>query len=404
MTEKGLIKLHVYELQIGMYVSRLEIPWEQSPFLMQGFDLKTQADIKAVQDVCDYVFIDPSYQKQTHGDALTRNSGTEKQLNFSQAFAVSQHTYQQTSHLVKDLMDDVRFGNTLNTEAAKAAVADCVDRIIENSDAMALLTQLKNKDEYTQQHSLNVCILAIMLGRYQKKSIADLNNLGICALLHDMGKMKVPLEILNKPGKLTDQEMRLMEAHTTWGRDVIMSARGVFSGAVDVAYGHHEKLNGSGYPRGIKAQGISEYTRLVAIVDAYDAITSDRVYQKGRLHLEAINILTRSRETHFDAGMVIQFIDCIGIYPVGNLVEMSNGEVAVVIEKNTKSKTRPKVLLLLDAEKKPLQHQIVDLAAEAKDTSGETYRIHKVLHSDAYGIDLKKLHEQGQFNRVFGIR
>ncbi len=404
MTEKGLIKLHVYELQIGMFVSRLEIPWEQSPFLMQGFDLKTQADIKAVQDVCDYVFIDPSYQKQTHGDALTRNSGAEKQLNFSQAFANSQHTYQQTSNLVKDLMDDVRFGNSLNTQAAKAAVADCVDRIIENSNTMALLTQLKNKDEYTQQHSLNVCILAIMLGRYQKKSIADLNNLGICALLHDMGKMKVPLDILNKPGKLTDEEMHLMKAHTTWGRDVIMSARGVFSGAVDVAYGHHEKLDGSGYPRGIKAQGISEYTRMVAIVDAYDAITSDRVYQKGRLHLEAINILTRSRDTHFDARIVIQFIDCIGIYPVGNLVEMSSGEVAVVIEKNTQNKTRPKVLLLLNAEKQPRQHQIIDLATEEKDVTGETYRIHKVLHSNAYGIDLKELHKQGHFNRVFGVQ
>ena len=102
--------------------------------------------------------------------------------------------------------------------------------------------------------------------------------------------------------------------------------------------------------------------------------------------------------------MVIQFIDCIGIYPVGNLVEMSNGEVAMVVEKNAKNKTRPKVLLLLDAEKQPQQHQIVDLAAEVKDASGETYRIHKVLHSDAYGIDLKKLHEQGQFNRVFSIQ
>ncbi len=403
MTEQGLIKLHVYELQIGMFVSQLEIPWEQSPFLLQGFDLKTQADIKAVQDVCDYVYINPARQKQIHGDALTRNSKTDNRLNFTQAFANSQQTYQQTSNLVKDLMDDVRFGNTLNTEAAKAAVADCVDRIIENPDAITLLTQLKNKDEYTQQHSLNVCLLAIMLGRHQNKSIQDLNNLGICGLLHDMGKMKVPLEVLNKPGKLTEDEMRLMEAHTTWGRDIIMSARGIFPGAVDVAYGHHEKLDGSGYPRGIKAQGISEYTRIVAIVDAYDAITSDRVYQKGRLHLEAINILTRSRETHFDAMTVIQFIDCIGIYPVGNLVEMSNGEVAVVIEKNVNNKTRPKVLLLLNAEKQPQSHQIIDLSTEQKDASGEIYKIHKVLHSDAYGIDLKKFHEQGQFNRAFGI-
>ena len=403
MAEKGLIKLHVYELRIGMYVSQLEIPWEESPFLLQGFDLKTQADIKAVQDVCDYVFIDPGRQKQVHGAALTRDSKQEKKLAYNQAFTKSQQAYQQTSNLVKNLMDDVRFGNTLNTEGAKAAVADCVDRIIENSDAMLLLTQLKSQDEYTSQHSLNVCLLAIMLGRYQKMSVEELNNLGICGLLHDMGKMKVPIEILNKPGKFTNDEMQVMKNHTTWGRDVIMSARGIFPGAVDVAYGHHEHLDGEGYPRGVKSSGIPRYTRIVAIVDAYDAITSNRVYQKGRLHLEAVNILTKARDSHFDSHFVIQFIDCMGIYPVGNLVEMSNGEVGVVIEKNIQNKTRPKVLLLLDANKQSQPNIIIDMATDAKDQAGENYRIYKVLHSDDYGIDLKGFHEAGGFNRALGI-
>lgn len=403
MAEQGLIKLHVYELRVGMFVSKLEIPWQESPFLFEGFDLKTQADIKAVQDVCDYVYIDPAWQKQVHGAAVTRDSSPEKKLAYNQAFAKSQQVYQQTSVLVKSLMDDVRFGNTLNTEGAKAAVADCVDRIIENPDAMLLLTQLKNQDEYTSQHSLNVCLLAIMLGRYQKKSVEELNDLGICGLLHDMGKMKVPIEILNKPGKFTDDEMQVMKKHTTWGRDIVMSARGVFPGAVDVVYGHHEHLDGGGYPRGIKGSGITRYTRIVAIVDAYDAITSNRVYQKGRLHLEAVNILTKARNSHFDSHFVIQFIDCMGIYPVGNLVEMSNGEVGVVIEKNSKNKTRPKVLLLLDAQKQPQQNRIIDMATDAKDQAGENYRIYKVLHSDDYGIDLKEFHDAGGFNRALGI-
>ena len=232
--EKGLLKIHVYELQIGMFVSKLEVPWEESPFLMQGFDLKSQVDIKAVQNVCDYVYIDPKQQKQTHGASITKASSPTKKLSFNKAFSRSQKTYEQTSHLVKNLMDDIRFSNSLNTEAAKSAVSECVDRVVENADAMLLLTQLKNRDEYTSQHSLNVCLLAILLGRYQNMSIAELNNLGICGLLHDMGKMKVPLEILNKPGKLTDQEMSIMQQHTTWGRDILMSARGVFPGAVDV--------------------------------------------------------------------------------------------------------------------------------------------------------------------------
>ncbi len=400
MEAKGLVKLHVYELQLGMFISQLEIPWHESPFQQQGFDLKTQADIQAVQNVCDYVFIDPAWQKQVHGAALTRNSEPARKLSFTQAFKESQETYQQTSNLVKTMMDDVRFGNTLNTEAAKVAVAECVDRIIENEDAVLLLTQLKNQDEYTSQHSLNVCLLAIMLGRYQKMSVTELNNLGVCGLLHDMGKMKVPLEILNKPGKLTADEMHLMKKHTTWGRDIIMSARGVFSGAVDVAFGHHEHLDGTGYPRGIKTSGITKYTRIIAIVDAYDAITSNRIYQKGRLHLEAVNILTMARNSHFDSHFVIQFIDCIGIYPVGNLVEMTNGDVGVVIEKNSGNKTRPKILLLLDSQKQPQQNRTIDMASGAKDPAGDVYRIYKVLHSDDFGVDLKKIHEAGGFNHI----
>lgn len=403
MAEKGLIKLHVYELQLGMFVSQLEIPWQDSPFLLEGFDLKTQADIKAVQDVCDYVYIDTARQKQVHGAALTKSSKLEKKIAFNQAFKESQKTFQQTTNLVKTLMDDVRFGNTLNTEAAKVAVADCVDRIIENADTMLLLTQLKNQDEYTSQHSLNVCLLAVMLGRYQKMSVVELNNLGICGLLHDMGKIKVPLEILNKPGKLTADEMGVMKMHTTWGRDIVMSARNVFPGAVDVAYGHHEQLDGGGYPRGMKASGIAKYTRMVAIVDAYDAITSNRVYQKGRLHLEAVNILTNNRNSHFDSNFVIQFIDCIGIYPVGNLVEMTNGEVGVVIERNSQNKTRPKILLLLDAQKQRQQNRVINLATEERDQVDEVYRIYRVLHSDDYGIDLKKFHEAGGFNHALGI-
>ena len=404
MAEKGLIKLHVYELQLGMFISRLEIRWQESPFVQQGFDIKTQADIKAVQDVCDYVYIDTARQKQIHGAALTRNSNPEKKLAFNQAFKEAEETFQQTTNLVKTLMDDVRFGNSLNTEAAKVAVAECVDRIIDNTDTMFLLSQMKNQDEYTSQHSLNVCLLAIMLGRYQQLPVVELNNLGLCGLLHDMGKMKVPLEILNKPGKLTDDEMDVMKKHPAWGRDIVMSARTVFPGAVDVAYGHHEKLDGRGYPRGIKASGIGKYTRMIAIVDAYDAITSNRVYQKGRLHLEAVSVLTNNRNSHFDSHFVIQFIDCIGIYPVGNLVEMSSGEVGVIIEKNKLNKTKPTILLLLDAKKQRLQqNRIIDLAAEEKDKADEVYRIYKVLHSDDYGIDLKKIHEAGGFNSALGL-
>ena len=237
--DKALINIHVYELKIGMFVSELDIPWEESPFLLQGFDIKSNADIQAIQAVCEYVKINPSLQKTTHGAISSKT-----EASFLKAFESSANTYKDTCSLVKSMMDDIRFGNQLNVKAAKVAVADCVDHVLESPDTMLLFTQLKHQDEYTSQHSLNVCILSILLARHLQYPLKDLNDVGLCGLLHDMGKMKVPPEILNKPGKLTDDEMAIMKSHTTLGRDVLMSAREVFPGAVDVAYTHHEQLNG----------------------------------------------------------------------------------------------------------------------------------------------------------------
>lgn len=389
------MKIHVYELKVGMFVSELDIPWEQSPFLLQGFEIKSLADIKAVQNVCDYVVINVARQKNVHG-AIT-NRPTQ---SFLKGFNNAAATFQQTSSLVKTMMDDIRFGNQLNGLAAKKAVADCVDQVLDAPDAMLLFTQLKNQDEYTAQHSLNVCILSILLARHLGYSVEELNQVGLCGLLHDMGKMKVPSEVLNKPGKLTNEEQRIMRSHTTLGRDVIMSARDVFPGAVDVAYTHHEKLDGSGYPRGLEGSSLSAFTRVVTIVDSYDAITSDRVYRKGRLHLEAVSILTKYRDIQFDAGMLMKFIDCIGIYPVGNLVEMSNGEVGVVIEANPENKTRPKVLMLMDRDKKYINSFLLELASDPVDANKEPYSIKKVLRKGEYGLNLYEFNQQGELKKA----
>jgi len=387
------LRIHVYELKIGMFISELDIPWEQSPFLLQGFDLKTQADIKAVQEVCDYVMIDPAQQKLVHGEISSK-----PKKSFLDAFEGSKQVYEQTSSLVKDMMDDIRFGNQLNAKAAKDAVAECVDQVLESPNTMLLLTQLKNQDEYTSQHSLNVCILSILFAKHLGYSLEELNHIGLCGLLHDMGKMQVPSEVLNKPGRLTADEEKVMQSHTTLGRNIIMSARDVFPGAVDVAYTHHEQLDGGGYPRGLSGESISIYARIVCIVDAYDAITSDRVYKKGRLHLQAISVLTQARNKHFDGSLVLKFIDCIGIYPVGNAVEMKNGEVGVVIEANPANKTKPKVLMVMNKDKQLIPGFTLELETQPVDSTGKEYGIKKVLRKDEYGFDLYKFNQQGGFD------
>jgi len=401
--EKGIIRIHVYELRIGMRVCRLEILEKESPFLFDRFDIKTQADIQAIQAVCDYVFIDANRQNEFDDAMSTENEAPQKQLSFAGSFEQSARTYQHAGNLIKTVMDDIRFGNQLSVKTIKEAAAQCVDKVLENSDAMLLLTQLKHKDEYTAQHSLNVCILAILLGRELEFSSEELNNIGLCALLHDIGKTKIPLEILNKPGKLEGDELEIMRKHPEFGRDILMAAHNIDQDAVDVAYGHHENPAGTGYPRGVDKGELSSFAKIVAVVDAYDAITSDRVYQQGKSHLKALDILVKGMNTEFEAHFVIQFINCIGFYPQGNLVELSNGEIGIVAEQNKSDRLKPKILLILDENKKTANERILDLASDVSDINGIPYEIKKILCPHDYGIDLMKFYHDGKFIQNYPV-
>lgn len=390
------IRIHVNELRLGMYVNELDIPWEKSSFKEHGFFILTREELAEIQDYSTYVYIDVEKQKRQLGAIPTRLTNTRDRVAFHKAFGKASESYRNTHNLVKTVMEDIRFGNQLNTEVAKEAVAECVDRVLDNPDTMHLLTQLKNMDEYTSQHSLNVCILSILLGKQLNFSAEDLNKLGLCGLLHDMGKSKIPLEILNKEGSLLEHEMAVMQRHAELGRDILMMTPDVSQEAIEVAYAHHERLNGSGYPRGLQSADISIFTRIVAIVDTYDAITSDRVYQQGRLHLDAVKILVRGRNSEFDDNLVVKFADCIGIYPVGNPVEMTNGEVGMIVESNPTNKVKPKVLLLLDAQKKPRKEKLIDTADPAVvDGNGEAYKLFKVIKQNSYGLNLREFHKNG---------
>ena len=399
--KKGIIRIHVYELRIGMCVCRLETSEKKPPFLFDRFDIKTQADIQAIQAVCDYVFIDSQRQHESTAVIAAGKADSRKQLNLVRSFEQSARTYQQTGNLIKTVMDDIRFGSPLSVKAVKEAAAQCVDKVLENSDAMLLLTQLKYQNKYTAQHSLNVCILAILLGRELKFSVEELNNIGLCALLHDIGKMKVPIEILNKPGKLDGDELEIMRRHVEFGRDILLAAPNIVRDAVDVAYCHHEHFAGTGYPRGIDRTELSTFSKIVAVADAYDAITSDRVYQKGRPHVMALDILIKGMNVEFEADFVIQFINCIGYYPQGNLVELSSGEIGIVVEQNKNDRLKPTVLLLLDENKKAVNGRILDLALALTDINKVPYEIKQIVHAQDYGIDLLKFYDEGKFSQNY---
>jgi HD-GYP domain-containing protein (c-di-GMP phosphodiesterase class II) len=400
-----LTKINVEDLKVGMYVSKLDKPWLESNFLFQGFELKNQADINAVSEQCKFVFIDVKKQNKTNivksnntpysKEWLGRRTPPDKLSSFEKEIEHAGHVYQETSNLVRSFMRDVSQGEPIAVEIAKNAVAQCVDSILQAPDALLWMTQLKNRDLYTSQHSMNVCILAIALGRQINLPVTELNNVGLCGMMHDMGKILVPLEVLNKPGKLEPDELKIMQSHPELGWKLLLSNSGMYAGAIDVAYSHHERLDGTGYPRKLTAEQITPYSRIVAIVDVYDAMTSDRVYQKGRTHLDATNILTKLCGTKLDSELTYKFIECLGIYPPGSIVEMSNGEIAIIVEANQKKRLKPKIILLLDEDKKTRPERLVDLSKMDLDASGQDYRITKIVKADDYGIDLNKYYHNG---------
>ena len=387
-----------------MYVAKLDKPWLESNFLYQGFELKNQADINAVKEQCKFVFIDIKKQNKSltfeskdtpySKGWLDARTPPNNLTSFEKEIENAGYVYKEVSNLVRSFMEDVCLGKTITVEIAKKAVAECVNSILNAPDALLWMTQLKNRDLYTSQHSMNVCILAIALGRQINLPVKELNNVGLCGMMHDMGKMSVPLEVLNKPGKLEPDELKIMQSHPELGWKLLMSSNDMYGGAIDVAHSHHERLDGTGYPRKLTAEKITPYTRIVTIVDMYDAITSDRVYQRGRTHLEAINIMTKMCGTHLDSGLTYKFIECLGIYPPGSIVEMSNGEIAIVVEANQK-RLKPKIILLLDEDKNPRDERMVDLSKIDLDASGQEYRITKIVKADDFGIDLNKYYHNG---------
>ena len=404
------VKVDVKDLKIGMYISKLDRPWLETSFWFQGFELKTQADIEAVQRQCDYVFVDVAQQTVVNtfvsrGTAYTKDylekvEPPPRRTSFTQEIHKAEIIHQKTSQLVKSFMDEVKFGGSINGMLAKKAVSYCVESLLNCPDALMLMTQLKSRDEYTAQHSMNVCIYAIALGRQIHLSVEELNNVGLCGMLHDIGKMQVPDDVLNKPGSLTPLELQAMQSHTVKGWQILMHASGMYPGAIDVAYMHHERLDGKGYPRKLKSEQIPVYARMIAIADTYDAITSDRVYQDGRSHLEAIKILTDiSRNDHIDSALAMKFIECLGIYPAGMLVELSGGQVALVLEVNPKAKLKPKLLMLLDAHKKPCNEFMVDLSMVSQNVDGQQYVIKRVMRPNECGIDLVKYYQRGLLQR-----
>ncbi len=387
------------ELELGMFVSRLDRPWEETPFIFQGFLISNQEEIYQLQQYCKRVHIDVKQTveiKHNRGQTSTKKKTRYiDTVSFEQELPTAIDAYKKTRDQVDTILTSLRMGYDLDAVKIKSLVKECVQSVIRNTGALSWLTQIRNRDDYTAEHSLRVAIMSIAFGKELELLEGELENLGVCGLLHDVGKVKVPLEVLNKEGRLTAEEFKLMKQHPSDGMKLLQSKRDVFAGAVDVAYSHHERVDGKGYPRGITSEKIPYFAKVVAITDAYDAITSNRCYRNGSSSLEALRIIYDDRGLHFERELAERFVKFIGIYPPGHIAELNTGHVGIILSSPQDHKLRPKILIVRSPDKRPSTENIIDLNVVKKLKNGKPLRI-KEIHSDgAFGIDLQVYRDKG---------
>lgn len=401
-------KVTVDSLKIGMYVSSLDRPWLETPFALQGFLVKSQRDIDKISKFCEFVYVD--FEKSEVQEAplkkrsapVSRPRKTRQELfpsrtlsdyrdagQFGDEYPKARQAITTLTTGVTNIFDSVTKGSGLDVVKVKRSVEPMVESITRNPDACIWLARMKQADTYTYQHSIGCSIWAVALGRQLGLPKPDLRSLAIGGLLFDVGKLQVDKELIDANRKLNDEEYQIVQNHVQLGLDAVKKSGLMNKDVLEMIEYHHERHDGSGYPKGLKGDQIPIFARIAAIVDCYDAITSHRSYAKALPPSMAIKMLYEWRDVDFQAELVEEFIQAVGIYPAGTLVELSSGQVGVVLSEYRTRRLRPKVMILLDANKKPVTDvQTVNLLETTHTQDGKSLDIVNSLEPDAYGIDM----------------
>ncbi|NNF95523.1 MAG: HD-GYP domain-containing protein [Halobacteria archaeon] len=360
------VKIDVNDLEYGMFVCELDRPWTETSFLLQGILIESGEDIAEFRRLCNYVYIDversreviapklmtlaskPQTETRTKSSYLSVQAAEHEQETFRKELKVARKIHVRSRGYIDKLLNDVRLGNSLDTDTARELVGEMADSISRSPNAMLWLTHMKKRDEYTSIHCMNVCILALTFGCTLGLDKAQLHTLGLGALLHDIGKMKVPLEILNKPGRLTEEEFEVVKSHSMNGYNLLRQKKDMPTEVMKIVRSHHERINGRGYPQGLSGELIDQLTQITSIVDVYDAITSDRCYHDGIAPYEALKNMFEWAGENFNAELVENFIKCLGIYPIGSMVKLNSGHIGIVVSASEKARLRPIILVVIN--------------------------------------------------------
>jgi HD-GYP domain-containing protein (c-di-GMP phosphodiesterase class II) len=431
------VKLDVNEVTVGMFISGLDRPWSQTPFPLQGFYIRDLEEIKQLKTICRHVYIDVmrgrapvatslnTLSPETLKSRITARESKTAPVNAKVApLRIQRNVYSQVQPLRKEIRKAKQLhqnvyhavgevleylgSNQLHrvpiTETKRLA-SDMVDSVLRNPDAFTWLSRVQEKDEYTYSHAIRSSVWAILFGRHIGLPKRDLDVLAMGVLLKDVGKVKLDESLLAKADR-TPEEEQLYETFVDRGVEILRHTPGVEPRVISVVKTHCERLNGSGFPQHLQGDKIPLLGKIAGVVTFYDNITNPRGAHQPIAPSKAVSKLYDLRNTQFQEELVVEFIRAIGLYPTGTLVELSTGEVGVVVEQNFERRLKPKVMLVLDAVKEPLpRHQLLDLAEDDKykqallDSGKKTrYEVEKIeiardLEPGTYDIDIANIRD-----------
>lgn len=383
-----LVKVPAMQLQPGMFVAELDRPWLETPFSLQGFMIQNDDEVLYIADHVDYVYIDADYQgspRYLPVQIMDRKQVARK-INIKTEFERARVCFESATQTLDRVFDSLRNGRQTDISAVTQTVRPLLDGVFRNKDALAALVRLQKASDYRYNHGISMAVWAAILGRHIGLHHDELEKLVVGCAMCDVGMTKLSHELLERPGPLTEEERGDIKQHTLVGAKMVAeSGHEVDFEVLAIIENHHERFDGSGYPRGIEGATIPLLARIAGLVDAYDAMITPRSYARGHSSFEATQELIESQGTLFQDVLVEQFIQAIGLFPTGSLVELNNGEVAIVVKQNPQRRLKPEIVVVLDTHKKAkTRYELIDLAHEGM---ANMHWIAHELQPGTYGVN-----------------
>ncbi len=402
------VRLNVDQVTCGMYVAELDIPWLESPFLFQGFIVESEAELATLRKHCRQVVVDGMKSVDDHrvrqllGTEIRRASGVRSRVSGVEMENVEALRKEINSTVLRQrdqasrtirAIDDLRLGKSLDGQAARDLVTDVVDTVAKDVNAAWLMSSVRERSSRLADHSLNTSIFATAFAQHLGYNRAACEIVGSGAFLHDIGLSKIPPALYDKPGELTAQERKLIEMHPQAGAQMIAQAQGDIDGtACEIVTMHHERVNGRGYPNRARGVDVPEYAQIVALADMYETMISETPYARGKSPQQALAAIHAHIDIAFDKTLVEEFIKCIGIFPVGSLVQLQNGSLGIIVSSSSERRLAPILLMVRDPlGKEILPRRTVDLSRVSPATRRIGWQLSKIVDGSTIGINVPSI-------------